>query len=472
MTIWHQVGREIDELTATIRSIPVAASVVPETLRKDLTERFDFVRPIPLAVLTADLAHVLRHYAVQVTHPRYFGLFNPSVTDASVVADALVAAYNPQLATWTHAPGPNELERLTLERLACVLGFEPRTTWANFTTGGFEANLSAVTVALAQRFPTLESCGLIGLEARPKVYVTSETHHSFVKICRLVGLGTSSLQEVPTTRRFTMDVEALRTRVRADRDAGLKPFMIVGTIGTTGTGAIDAIPDLVDVAREFKMWVHVDAAWGGAAALVPQLRSAVCGVADADSVTWDAHKWLSVPMGAGMFFCRYPDAVRRAFSVSTSYMPAAMGSDTPDPYATTLQWSRRAIGLKLFMTLAERGLDGLAEQIDRQAKMGDALRRALSDAGWLIVNDTPLPLVCATHDDLRSGRYSVADLVRAVNERGRAWISDVLAGGERVVRACITSFRTDERDIEILVAELEHARKHASTGDQRLSGAL
>jgi glutamate/tyrosine decarboxylase-like PLP-dependent enzyme len=464
MSTWNHAGRAIEEFAAQIRDLPVSKPIAAQQLRDELESRYDFSAPIPLPEVTADVVRILREYAVQVTHPRYFGLFNPSVLEASVVADALVAAFNPQLATWSHAPGANEIERLTLGRLARLLGFEPSPpVFTSFTTGGFEANLSAVVTALAARFPEYDAQGVGCLERRPIIYVTRETHHSFVKICRLTGLGSATLHEVPTTRQFAMNSAELRMRLQADLAAGLTPFMIVGTVGTTGTGAIDPIPELATAAHDFGAWLHVDAAWGGAASLVSRLRSAIAGVSAADSVTWDAHKWLSVPMGAGMFFCRHSAAVHRAFSVSASYMPPSAGSDTSDPYATSVQWSRRAIGLKLFMALAERGTDGMAALIEHQAAMGDVLRQALSDAGWHLANDTILPLVCTTHSELRDRRVAVPEFVRSVNARGKVWISDVIAGNERVVRACITSFRTDVSDIRVLVDELEFARKQLNT---------
>jgi glutamate/tyrosine decarboxylase-like PLP-dependent enzyme len=160
-----------------------------------------------------------------------------------------------------------------------------------------------------------------------------------------------------------------------------------------------------------------------------------------------------------MFFCRHPDAVRRAFDVSTSYMPSSASAQTADPYMTTVQWSRRAIGLKVFMSIAERGLEGISEQIDHQARMGDVLRSKLTKAGWMIVNETVLPLVCFTHADIRSGQRTTTEILETIYARGNAWISDVVLGGqERVLRACITSFRTNEQDLDSLINELELAR--------------
>src|SRR5262245_40538176 len=462
MTVWEQVGREIEDFLSAIRTLPVSSPVSSDVVRHAVESRADFLEPVPLPDLTRQVIGLLRQYAVHVTHPRYFGLFNPSVSEAAIVADTLVALYNPQLAAWSHSPAANEIERATLKYFTRALGFGD-DAGANFTTGGLEANLSAVVVALMHRFDAYERGGAAGLDAKPVIYVSSESHHSFVKICRIAGLGLEALREVPTTASFAMDASALRDAIDADVRMGRRPFLIVGTAGTTGGGIVDPLHELADIAAASNTWLHVDAAWGGAAVLVDRLRPALRGIERADSVTWDAHKWLSVPMGAGMFFCRHREAMRRAFDVTTSYMPSRADDEVEDQYRTTLQWSRRAIGLKLFMALAERGHSGFAEQIDHQAQMGDALRAKCTQAGWIVVNDTVLPLVCVTHDDIRSGRCAAADLVRAIQARGRVWVSDVVLGRrEPAVRACITSFRTEHDDLDVLVDELERARTSRS----------
>lgn len=458
MTVWQDLEQEIRGFTEQIRSIPVLRTSHPRVVRDAVSARFDLSSPVPLPELTSAVAELLRTHTIHVTHPRYFGLFNPTVSEAGIVADALAALYNPQLAAWSHSPAANELERFILRYLGAALGFDRDATFANFTTGGAEANLSAVLAALAHRFPEVDREGVASVAQRLVMYVTGESHHSFVKIARTTGLGTRVLAEVPVTPQFAFDPQALAHRIHADRNAGLEPFMIIGTAGTTAGGTIDPLEALADLAAECGAWFHVDAAWGGGAALVPRLRAALQGIERADSVTWDAHKWLSVPMGAGMFFCRHVDAVRRAFAVSTSYMPAG-GEETVDPYVTTVQWSRRAIGLKVFMSIAELGHTKFAERLDQQALMGDHLRARLQAAGWLIVNDTVLPLVCFTHPDIQDGRLTTTELLRRIYARGNVWISETVLGArERVLRACITSFRTEEQDLEYLVRELEHAR--------------
>lgn len=445
----RMVLSEIEGAVATsqadIAGGPITSSVTPETIRNYLTARYDFQKSAPLDEVVADVEQMLRTWQVQVTHPRYFGLFNPSVTVASVVADTLVAMYNPQLATWRTSPAANEMERHTLGWLAGKFGFAANTT-ATFTSGGAEANLSAVIVALTRAFPEYGERGLRSLAAPPTIYLTGEAHHSFDKIAHMTGLGRQALRIIATDRDMKMDMADLARRVAEDRRDGLAPLMVVGTAGTTAAGVIDPLPDLARFCRRENLWFHADAAWGGAAAISPALRRHLNGIDAADSVTCDAHKWFSVPMGAGMFFCKHPDAVAEAFRVETSYMPPKTIGAVTDPYTTSVQWSRRFIGLKLFLGLAQHGESGYAGMIEHQTRMGDVLRKSLRGAGWQIINTTPLPLVCFTREGL-----DVTKFLSALHERQIAWMSEVRLGGTPVVRACITSFRTTELDIRDVV---------------------
>jgi glutamate/tyrosine decarboxylase-like PLP-dependent enzyme len=436
---------------------PIVPFVTPDEIRRRLSQ-YDFRAPVVLDKVVADVEDMMRRWNVQVTHPRYFGLFNPSVHAAAVVADALVAAYNPQLATWRTSPAANEIERHTLAWLAGKFGL-PDDAVANFTTGGAEANLSAVVVALTRAFPEYGEQGVGAISGQPAIYLTGESHHSFSKIAHMTGLGRRALRAVPVDETLRMDVAALRARVEDDRANGFVPVMVVGTAGTTGGGAIDPLPALAEFCRNERLWFHVDAAWGGAAVLSPRLRSHLRGIEHADSITCDAHKWFSVPMGAGMFFCRHRDSVREAFRADTSYMPGKT-SDVLDPFTSTVQWSRRFIGLKLFFALAAQGEAGYVEAIERQARLGDLLRECLHDAGWTIVNSTPLPLVCFRRDGVVPSTF-----LKALYEQQIAWISEVrLGGAEPVLRACITSFRTTDDDVRDVVRAMTALARSQAEG--------
>jgi glutamate/tyrosine decarboxylase-like PLP-dependent enzyme len=237
---------------------------------------------------------------------------------------------------------------------------------------------------------------------------------------------------------------------------------VVGTAGTTTVGAIDPLPEMAAFCRREGLWFHVDAAWGGGAAMSPKLRPHLAGIESADSITCDAHKWLSVSMGAGMFFCRHPKAAENAFTIDAPYVLDALRG-AADPYVESLQWSRRFIGLKVFMTLAELGAPGMAAMIEGQAAMGDRLREKLRERGWIVLGETPFPLVCFTHPEIRAGTASPDSVLRSVYRGRQAWISEArFQGREPALRACITSFKTSAADLEILVDEIDRGLAEAA----------
>jgi glutamate/tyrosine decarboxylase-like PLP-dependent enzyme len=444
----NEIQGEFARLQDEIQHGPIVPNVTQEEIQSYLISHYDFSKTIALDEVVTDVERMLRTWQVQVTHPRYFGLFNPSVTLASVVADTLVAMYNPQLANWRTSPAANEIERHTLGWFAAKFGF-PAESMATFTSGGTEANLSAVAVALTRAFPEYGEHGLRHLAASPTIYLTEETHHSFSKIAHLTGLGRKALRKVATDRDLKLDVGDLERCVAEDRRNGFAPFMVVGTAGTTAAGVIDPLPEIGSFCQKEGLWFHTDAAWGGAAILSNKLRHHLAGIDAADSITCDAHKWLSVPMGCGMFFCRHPESVTQTFQAPVSYMPAKATGPVSDPYTASIQWSRRFIGLKLFMALSQHGETGYVEMIEHQTRMGHVLREELSASGWRIVNATPLPLVCFNRDGL-----DIAGFLTSLRQHQIAWMSEARLNGTPVVRACVTSFRTTEVDIHWVVGEM------------------
>jgi glutamate/tyrosine decarboxylase-like PLP-dependent enzyme len=446
-------GSEIRAYRESLDDGPPFPKVRADHIRAHLSDRFPFTQPVGSDELIQSVSAMLHEWGLHTPHPRYFGLFNPDVVPITVAADALAAAFNPQMAAWSHHPAACEIENHTLAFFQALLGHEPVAGAASFACGGMEANHQGVIVALTHCFPGFAESGARGIEGRPTLYVSEEAHHSFVKVAHACGIGRESVRRIEADGRFRMNLDAVAEAIARDAGAGHKPFLVVATAGTTGSGAIDPLPEIAEVCRRNGLWMHCDAAWAGGALMSERLRGHLAGIEQADSVTWDAHKWLSVPMGAGMFFCKRPEAVLKSFSVQTGYMPAK--EDSPDPYSVSLQWSRRFIGLKVFMALANLGREGYARLIEHQAAMGDVLRSELAKAGWKIINDTPLPVACFTRDELDApGAH--AEFLTRVYARRESWISRVnLAGGKEAMRACITNFRTTEADIAKLVETLD-----------------
>lgn len=454
---WPPLRERITRFRAEMDDGPVLPEVHAREIQSYLAERYALEEPLAASAIIDDVAGMLARWQVLVGHRRYFGLFNPDTLPITIAADALAAAFNPQIAAWSHSPAAAEVETFTLNALLGKIGFPIESASASFTSGGAEANHSGALVALTHQFSEFADEGVLACGGQPVFYISREAHHSFIKIAHACGVGRTAVREIQPGPDLRLDAGTIRERIRVDRAEGRRPFMVVATAGTTGAGIVDPLPDLAQLCREECLWLHVDAAWGGGALLSRKLRGELAGIELADSITWDAHKWLSVPMGAGMFFCRHRAAVQRAFGVQTPYMPAP--ADSPDPYRNSMQWSRRATGLKVFMALASLGWDGYEQLIDHQAAMGDLLREVAAAAGWQIVNPaTRLPVVCLTHLRVLSGQISVAEIIRRVYAKRDVWVSEVtLAGIGSAVRACITCYRTGPEDIRYLVDALNRA---------------
>jgi glutamate/tyrosine decarboxylase-like PLP-dependent enzyme len=458
--LWSSLRRILEDYADRVSELPVAPRLDPEAIRRELS-RLDFETPLdPVEALELAAGGLTRHQ-VHTPHPMYFGLFNPAPTTMGIAADALAAAFNPQLAAWSHSPFAAEVERHLVRAFGARFGYPGGATEGTFATGGAEANHTAILCALCAAFPEFARRGLRAVPGDPVLYVSAEGHHSFLKAARLCGLGTEAVREIGVDRSLRMDVGELQARIAGDRELGRIPFLVVATAGTTGAGATDPLARIAEIAAAEGVWLHADAAWGGAAALVPELASELSGIERADSITFDAHKWLSVPMGAGLFLTRRPGVLERTFRVATPYMPReAEGLPVADPYAHSIQWSRRFIGLKVFLSLAVAGWDGYAAAIRRQARMGDLLRVRLREAGWRLVYESKLPVVCFDEGGGGPDRDArIERIVSRVVESGRAWISIVrLRGGSAAARACITNYRTDERHVAALAEALDAAR--------------
>ncbi len=236
-----------------------------------------------------------------VPSANYFGLTNPTPTYMAVLAEALVAALNPQLASLARSQLASRIEQQTIGWIAERVGWSENQFGGTFTSGGTEANLSALAIALTQRYPHAADNGLVDLGKQPIVYASSEAHHSLEKSLGLLGLGRKALRRIPVNEAAEMDVHALEQTIAADRSAGFEPLAIVGTAGTTSSGAIDSLPTLAAMARRQNLWFHVDGAFGAAVVFSNQHRSLMEGIELADSITIDPHKWLAMPFAAGCF---------------------------------------------------------------------------------------------------------------------------------------------------------------------------
>jgi glutamate/tyrosine decarboxylase-like PLP-dependent enzyme len=417
--------------------------------------RFDFSRPSDLNDVLGWVVRRMQSGMTQVSHQRYFGLFNPTPSFPAQCADRIVAQFNPQLASATTSPFPVAVERHVIRAMAGRLDM-PSSTMGHFTSGGSEANATAVICALTRAEPEYGQRGLYAFKGRPLLYVSKDAHLAWLKIAHQTGIGREAVRLVATDGKGRMNGTALSEAIAADRAAGHVPVLVVSTAGTTGAGVVDDMTANASIARREGAWHHVDAAWGGALAVSDRLRHVLRGIECADSVTIDAHKWLAVTMGCGMFITAHPAVLSDAFHVTMDCMPS--NAADLDPYVTTMQWSRRFLGLRLFVALATAGWSGYAEFVERSVQLSEMLRDSVIRRGWDVVNDSPLAVTCLRPPP---GARKVQDIAQDITASGEAWISTVEFEGEKVIRVCMTSGQTTGSDVARLVGLLDrHSRGH------------
>lgn len=443
----HELGAALPRIHAG----PVSPTIDLSAFQRQLAG-YDFNRPEPLdGVLRWTLAQ-LQHGIVQMGNPRYFGLFNPGASFPAQCADRIVGLFNPQLASSASSPVPVRIESHVIRAWAerAALGGEAT---GHFASGGSEANYTALLCALTAAHPGFATDGARAFAGPVRFYASRECHIAWLKIAHQAGVGRSALCLIDTDGQGRMDPDALRRALRDDQAQGAVPVMVVATAGTTGGGMIDKLHAVADVAAAAQVWYHVDAAWGGAALASERMRPLLDGIGRGDSITIDAHKWLATTMGCAMFLTRRGAVLPEAFNASTSFMPSSVAA--VDPYLNSVQWSRRFMGLRLFLTLAVAGWQGIGAHVERSVAVTEHIKERLTARGWTVVNDSPLAVL----DVLPPAHLGeVRALVRRVIDSGRAWVAATAFEGRDVVRICVTHGETAQHDIDALLDELN--RRH------------
>lgn len=456
--LWKAVLEYLEAYYTDTSSRRVAPFLDQEAVRRFVRQP-NFESGLPQHEALQHVIAGMETYAVHTPHPAYYGLFNPRANFAGILGDLITATYNPQLAAWSHAPFAVEVENWLIQSIGEKMGYEAPQLDGVFCSGGAEANLTAVLCALNHRFPEMNTDGLQGISARPVLYCSAEAHHSVMKAASNTGLGRQAVRAIDIGDDLCMAVAELAASIERDKQAGFTPFMVIATAGTTGVGAIDDLEKIAAICERESIWLHVDAAWGGAVALHSEYRHWLKGIEKSQSITFDAHKWLSIPMGASLFLTKQPDILHQTFRISTEYMPRdASALPITDPYTHSIQWSRRFIGLKLYFSLLLFGWEGYARVIEHQVKMGELLRQKLLQKGWLVQNNSPMPVLCFTDAAFIDHPERVHRVCQEAIHSGKVWLSVYPIKGQATLRACITNYNTSEKEIDVLVETLETLR--------------
>jgi glutamate/tyrosine decarboxylase-like PLP-dependent enzyme len=445
------LSRELQGALQRIQAGRVTPTIDMAAFREEL-KTYDFGKPRPLEDMLRWTLERMEHGIVQMANPRYFGLFNPGASFPAQCADRIAGLFNPQLASSGSSPVPEELERHVIRAVAQRAALGDEAT-GHFATGGSEANYTALLSALTGADPKFASDGARAFAGPVKFYTSRDCHIAWLKVAHQAGVGRAALRLIDTDGRGRMDPRALTQAIAADRANGAVPVMVVATAGTTGAGMIDPLHACADIAQQEHLWYHIDAAWGGAALASDRLRPVLAGIERADSITIDAHKWLATTMGCAMFITRHGHLLSEAFHASTSFMPSSVSG--VDPYLNSVQWSRRFLGLRLFLALASAGWEGLGAHVERSVEVVARVKERLVASGWTVANESELAVLDAVPP---AELGDVRELVRRVVAGGRAWVAPTTFEGRDVVRICATNGETTIEHVDALVAALTEHR--------------
>jgi glutamate/tyrosine decarboxylase-like PLP-dependent enzyme len=458
-------GAVVDFLASYYQTLADRPVVVPATSR-EIREHID--EPLPqsgadFGALLDTVRDVICQYSRHNAHPRFFGYVSSPGTAVTALGSLLAAAMNINVTCWRSAPSGTDLEHLTIDWLKEMLGY-PAEAVGLLTSGGSMANFAALGAARSAKAPgnvVRDGVGAIG--RRMCLYVSEEGHFSIAKAAGMLGLGESNVRSVKTDDRLRMDVADLARLVEADLAAGHLPFCVVASAGTTATGAFDPLAGLADFALRHNLWLHVDAAYGGFAALAPSARHLFAGIAEADSVTLDPHKWLYLPVGCGSVLYKDPSAARAAFSHGADYT-RTIGLERDEAFAFWdygPELSRPFRALDLWLLIKFAGAERLGQAIEDNiacAKYFEGLVKASDDFEMLA--PVELSVFC-----FRYAPRGFAGDLDALNERilvelqhgGSTYLSNATVRGRFALRGCVLNYRTTGADMEQVLDDVRKA---------------
>jgi len=443
--------------------------IAPATVREWFDEPLP-AKGMPVEQLLTDIDETVMRYPVLNLGTKMFAYVMSGGNQVSVMADLLAAALNQNVAKWHLAPAMTEIERRVIHWTADFIGLAQHRAGAMVSSGS-AANLAGLTIArnLFAEARDVRARGLFGLQPMI-VYASTQAHSSLDKAIELLGLGADNYRKIPSRGDHTIDLDALRASIAADRAAGLVPFCIVGNAGTVNTGAIDPLADLAAIAVEGDLWFHVDGAYGGLARSVAAKRSLYDGLELADSIALDYHKWLYQPYEVGCTLVRDWDVLRRTYYKTAEYLEFGIDDDRFDISRHHFDLSRNAKAFKVWMSFKAYGAEAFAAMIAKDIELAEYLAARIIDSeDFELAAAGPLAIVCFRvvgndGDDPAAIDRANAALLRSLEQDGRVFITGTVIDGRQVLRACIINHRMERADIDYLLMVI---REVAGNGNAR-----
>ena len=451
----HALVEWIADYLSGAERYPILPRVSPGDVRRALPdqapqhgESFDTV--------FADFERVIVPALTHWNHPGFFGYFAITASAPGVLAEFLSAALNQQAMLWRTSPAATELEETSLAWLRQLLGLPDSFEGVIYDTASI-SSLHALAAARELAVPGVRNHGLAGRpETRPvRIYCSEHAHSSIDKAVILLGLGHHALRHIPADDNFCMQTDALRDAIAEDRAAGVNAIAVVATIGTTSTTSVDPVFDIAEICRRENLWLHVDAAYAGVTAVLPDYRRYFVGWEKADSIVVNPHKWLFTPFDLSAFYCRRMDAIRQSMTLTPDYLQTAEGArGVRNLMDTGVQLGRRFRALKLWMVLRDVGTDGV------RAALSEHIRLAKLFAGWVDADPdferlapVPFSVVCfRARPQQFMGTAEELDalntrLLEVINATGDVFLSHTRLRQHFTLRLAVGHLRTTEEHV-------------------------
>lgn len=462
----HELIDWIADYFQNIDERPVLPSMEPGDLKAQLPATPP-AHGEPMDRILKDLDRLIVPALTHWCHPSFFAYFATSTSAPGIFGELLTAAFDNKAMLWRTSPASTELEEVTLDWLRQMMGLDSGMAGIIYDT----ASVSSLHAIAAAREGVEQRIREEGMSGRPdlpllRVYVSEQAHSSIDKAVITLGLGQRGLRKIPTDKDFRMDSRALAEAINEDKRNGYLPFCIVATVGTTSTSSIDPVREIIPIGEEHAMWLHVDAAYAGSAAIVPEFRYILDACERADSVVTNPHKWLFTPFDLSVLYCRHMDLLKRAFSLVPEYLRTPEQEKVRSGSDYGIQLGRRFRALKLWMVMRYFGHEGLAARIREHCRLARLFASWVEESpDWELLAPVPLALVCfracQEAEDLDALNEAI---MRGVNASGRALLSHTRLNDKLTLRLSIGNIRTTEAHVrqvwELLNEQLNqhHAR--------------
>ena len=391
----HELIDWIADYLETVEELPVMAQIEPGDLKAQLPSSPP-AQGEPMEAIIADVDKLIVPALTHWSHPSFFAYFATSTSAPGIFGELLSAAFDNKAMLWRTSPASTELEEVTLDWLRQMMGLDKGMTGIIYDTASV-SSMHAIAAAREGVEKRIREEGMSGRTDLPllRVYVSEHSHSSIEKAVITLGLGQRGMRKIPTDAAFRMDAKALAAAIDEDKRNGYLPFCIVATVGTTSTSSIDPVEEIIPIGEQHAMWLHVDAAYAGSAAVVPELRHILKGCERADSLAVNPHKWLFTPFDLSVLYCRHMDLLGRAFSLVPEYLRTPEQAQVRSGSDYGIQLGRRFRALKLWMIIRYFGHEGLAARIREHCRLAKMFATWVEESpDWELMAPVPLALVC------------------------------------------------------------------------------